>query len=38
MTPRRMRRTLYLVACTLILILWVWFGRFEAIEAPYVVF
>ena len=34
----RLRRTFYLVACAVILILWIWFGRFEAIEAPYVQF
>ena len=36
--PRRLRQTLYLATCAVILILWVWFGRFEAIEVPYVGF
>ena len=38
MTPRRLRRTLYLAVCTVILILWIWCGRFETIQAPYVQF
>ena len=38
MMSRRLRRTLYLAVCAVILILWIWFGRFEAIEVPYVQF
>ena len=38
MTPRRRRRTVYLAVCTVVLILWIWFGRFEAVEVPYVGF
>ena len=38
MMSLRLRRTLYLVVCAIILILWVRFGRFEAIEVPYVGF
>lgn len=32
------RRRLYLIACVVILVLWIAFGNFEAIEAPYVRF
>ena len=38
MTHRRLRRTLYLVTCIVVLILWILFGRFEALEVPYVRF
>ena len=38
MTPRRRRRTVYLAVCAVVLILWTWFGRFGAVEAPYVGF
>ena len=34
----RLRQTLYVATCAVILILWIWFGRFEAIEVPYVGF
>jgi hypothetical protein len=37
MTPQ-LRRRLYLVACAVVLVLWVVFGHFEATEAPYVRF
>jgi hypothetical protein len=32
------RRLLYLMICAATLVLWIWFGYFEAIEAPYVGF
>lgn len=32
------RRRLYLITCAIVLLLWIWFGHFEAIEAPYVRF
>lgn len=34
----RVRRILYLVVCVVVLTLWIQFGRFEAIEVPYVQF
>jgi hypothetical protein len=37
MTPQ-FRRSLYLVTCAVVLILWVVFGHFDGIEAPYVRF
>ena len=33
--PGRLR---YVVVCAIVLLLWIWFGHFEAIEAPYVGF
>ena len=38
MTPRRLRKLLYLAVCIFVLFVWIWFGRFEAIEAPYLQF
>ena len=38
MTRRRLRRIWYLAFCCLVLILWIRFGTFEAIEVPYVGF
>lgn len=38
MTRHRLRRTCYLAACGLVLIAWIRFGTFEAIEVPYVGF
>ena len=32
------RRRSYLLFCAVILLLWIWFGNFEATEAPYVRF
>ncbi len=37
MTPR-LQRILYLAVCLGILVLWIWYGQFEAVEAPYVRF
>lgn len=37
MTPFA-RRLFYILACAAVLILWIWLGHFEAIEAPYVRF
>ncbi len=37
MTPER-RRLCYIVVCAIIVVLWIWLGNFEAIEAPYVRF
>lgn len=34
----RLRRILYVVVCVVVLTLWIEFGRFEAIELPYVEF
>jgi hypothetical protein len=31
-------RSCYLLFCAAVLVLWFWFGNFEAIEAPYVGF
>ena len=38
MTPRRLRWLLYLAALVFVVLVWIWFGRFEAIEVPYVQF
>ena len=38
MTPRLRRRAVYLAVCAIILLLWIRFGQFEAMEAPYVGF
>ena len=38
MTHCRLRHILYLAVCTIVTILWVRFGVFEAIEVPYVGF
>ena len=38
MRPRLRRRICYLAFCGLVAILWIYFGTFEAIEAPYVGF
>ena len=38
MTPRSLRRLLYLIACVIVVFVWIWFGRFEAVEVPYVQF
>ena len=38
MTSRRWRRLLYLAVCIFVLIIWICFGRFEAVEVPYVQF
>ena len=35
---RRLRRIFYLAVCALVLIAWIRFGTFEAIEVPYVRF
>lgn len=32
------RRRRYLLICAIVLLLWLWFGSFDAIEAPYVGF
>lgn len=32
------RRRRYLLICGIVLLLWFWFGSFDAIEAPYVGF
>lgn len=37
MTPSTHRRR-YILICAIVLLLWIWFGVFEAIEAPYVGF
>jgi hypothetical protein len=37
MTPPPRRRW-YILTCAIVLALWIWFGHFEAIEAPYVQF
>lgn len=37
MTPSA-RRLFYIVICIIVLVLWIRFGNFEAIEAPYVRF
>lgn len=37
MTPVT-RRRIYIVSCAIVLVLWIWLGNFEAIEAPYVRF
>lgn len=38
MTPRRWRRAFYLAVCIFAVLAWILFGRFEAIEVPYVGF
>lgn len=38
MTRDRLRRRAYLAACVVVTILWIRYGRFEAIQAPYVGF
>lgn len=37
MTPLT-RRLCYTLTCAIVLVLWIYFGHFEAIEAPYVRF
>ncbi len=37
MTPSTRRRR-YILICGIVLLLWIWFGHFEAIEVPYVGF
>jgi len=37
MTPSARRRR-YILMCVIVLVLWIWLGNFEAIEAPYVRF
>ena len=32
------RRWGYVLICTVVLMLWIWYGHFDAIEAPYVRF
>jgi hypothetical protein len=32
------RRHWYILICAIVLLLWIWFGHFDAIEAPYVRF
>lgn len=34
----RRRRAIYLAVCVIVVLAWIRFGRFEAIEAPYVGF
>jgi hypothetical protein len=34
----KLRRRGYLVLCAVVLLCWIWFGHFEAVEAPYVKF
>ncbi len=38
MTFRHWPRLVYLAVCILAVLAWIWFGRFEAIEVPYVQF
>jgi len=35
---RRWRRAVYLTLLILTVLAWIWLGRFEAVEAPYVGF
>ena len=37
MTPMA-RRGCYILLCGVVLILWIWLGTFDAVEAPYVNF
>jgi hypothetical protein len=32
------RRRWYILTCVILLMLWIWLGHFEAVEAPYVQF
>jgi hypothetical protein len=33
-----LRRLAYIAVCAIVLLLWIWFGHFDSIEAPYVGF